>query len=59
MDDPHHYSYEFTSDESSFTARAYGDLNCDGVYSTFEMKGTIAADGSISSGGLVTENELE
>ena len=59
LDDPHRYSYEFKSDKSSFVARAFGDLNCDGVYSTFEMKGNIAADGTITTKGLVVDRELE
>ena len=39
MGDPFFYRYEFisrgTGQSSEFTARAYGDLDCDGVYSTF------------------------
>lgn len=44
MNDNHNYmySYELTPDEfTGFTARANGDLDCDGVYSTFEMIGVI------------------
>lgn len=59
VDDPYRYSYEFKSDKSSFVARAYGDLNCDGTYSTFEMKGNIAADRTITTKGLVVDRELE
>lgn len=39
----HHYRYEFTSSgtglESTFVATAYGDLDCDGVESTFRITG--------------------
>ena len=47
MDDPHYYSYSYeTTDEfSNFTVRANGDLDCDGLYSTFEMSGRIATSG--------------
>jgi hypothetical protein len=42
---PHPYKYEYVSsgvgDNAMFTARAIGDLNCDGVFSTFERMGTI------------------
>ncbi len=41
MTDPHYYSYEYESDGASFTARAFGDLDCDGEFSTFEVAGTI------------------
>jgi type IV pilus assembly protein PilA len=46
LDDPHYYRYEYESTgavtagaTSRFTVRAYGDLNCDMDYSTFEMFG--------------------
>jgi len=65
MDDPHYYSYTYESSgsgtDSAFTARARGDLDCDGTFSTFEMVGSIqAADGSVTgSAGLFKTNELE
>jgi type IV pilus assembly protein PilA len=50
MDDPHYYRYEYVSTGvasagagSTFTARALGDLDCDGVMSTFEMTGHLQA----------------
>ena len=46
MEDPHYYRYQFESTGSAspgvgsrFTARALGDLDCDGTFSTFEMVG--------------------
>ncbi len=51
VDDPHFYSYEVRSDGTSFTVLAYGDLDCDGNYSTFSM-GSEGFD-------LQTEAELE
>lgn len=44
-----------------YFADAHGDLNCDGtLYSTFEMFGAVAKDGSITTGGgLAKSNELE
>jgi type II secretory pathway pseudopilin PulG len=60
MDDPHYYSYQYQSDGKTFSVDAYGDLNCNGVYSTFEMVGSITADGSVTPPvGLYKENELE
>lgn len=41
VNNPHYYSYEFTSsgegEAAKFTARAIGDLDCDGTFSTFEI----------------------
>lgn len=60
MDDPYQYSYTFESSATAFTARATGDLDCDGTYSTFEMAGTIGADGTLQgSAGIYKEKELE
>lgn len=43
-----------------FFADAQGDLNCDAIYSTFEMFGAVAIDGSITTGaGIYSTNELE
>ena len=50
MVDPHYYRYEYASTgsansgtASSFTARAYGDLDCDTTYSTYEMSGHLSS----------------
>jgi len=57
---PHRYRYEFISDGRGFTARATGDLDCDGVLSTFERVGTIDAEGNVNGGaGIFIEKELE
>ena len=64
LSDPHYYSYQFDSTGNDtgaeFTARAIGDLNCNGTFSTFERIGKV--DGSLNvvgGGGIFTENELE
>ena len=64
MSDPHYYKYEYVgtgqNTASAFTARAIGDLNCNGIFSTFERVGNV--DGSLNvvgGGGIYTENELE
>jgi type IV pilus assembly protein PilA len=65
MDDPHYYRYEFVSSgtnvDSEFTARAHGDLDCDGVLSTFEMYGAIQVQGNDMSGnaGVWKDKPLE
>ena len=62
MDDPHSYRYEYevAVDGRSFSARALGDLDCDGVYSTFEMVGDVAPDGTVTgASGMFSDKELE
>ncbi len=43
VSDPHYFRYGFDSSgtmgDARFTAHAHGDLDCDGVYSTFTMLG--------------------
>ncbi len=64
MDDPHYYRYAYVSSGTGpgamFTARAIGDLDCDGVLSTFERIGVVDAEGNVNGGsGVYRENELE
>lgn len=64
LDGPHAYRYQFVSEGTGagarFTARALGDLNCDGVLSTFERVGWIDREGNVTGGaGLYTNQELE
>jgi hypothetical protein len=45
---------------STFTATAFGDLDCDGVFSTFVRIGSVRAGNEIrGSAGLYQQNELE
>jgi type IV pilus assembly protein PilA len=63
--DPHYYRFEFISEgimsDAKFTGRAYGDLDCDGIESTFEIQGQVNYMGNdMSSGGAVARrHELE
>jgi prepilin-type N-terminal cleavage/methylation domain-containing protein len=64
MDDPYYYSYAFKSagvdQNASFAATAYGDLDCDSTYSTFEMVGSVQVDNTIAGqGGFFKDLELE
>jgi type IV pilus assembly protein PilA len=64
MTDPHYYWYEFisagTAQASTFTGRANGDLDCDGIASTFEIYGSISADNEpTSAGGMFMSQEIE
>jgi prepilin-type N-terminal cleavage/methylation domain-containing protein len=68
VDSPHYYHYAYTSTGSvtpgfgsKFHAQAYGDLNCDGVYSTYELYGEWnSADHDVhGSGGFFIDKALE
>lgn len=57
---PHAYAYAFDSRGTSFVARAHGDLDGDGVLSTFEVRGVAPADGPPRvEPGMYVEAELE
>lgn len=57
---PSYYQYEFVSDGKNFTARALGDLDCDGVLSTFERVGTLDESGGVNGAqGIFKNRELE
>jgi len=62
--DPHRYSYQYDSSQVdgrwTFTASAFGDLDCDARMSTFVRFGVEASDGSIDSESrLYTDREME
>jgi hypothetical protein len=68
MDDPHYYSYKYEVHNSpgglgsEFRVFASGDLDCDGVYSTFSLYGVVNdefADGPTGSPPLDRTAELE
>ena len=64
MSDPHYYQYSFNSGgsglTSTFTASAYGDLDCDTTVSTFERAATVDANYQVrGSSAIYSINELE
>ena len=57
---PHAYAYAFDSQGSAFAARAHGDLDGDGILSTFEVRGIVPTDGPPrTQPGMYVEAELE
>jgi hypothetical protein len=50
VEEPHYYSYQFDSSGSgtaaTFTASAFGDLDCDGNQATFMWRGRVRPDGT-------------
>jgi prepilin-type N-terminal cleavage/methylation domain-containing protein len=64
VDDPFYFVYQYTSagteTAATFAAFAFGDLDCDGIQSTYERSGSVLPDHSVSgSGGLYTRLENE
>jgi type IV pilus assembly protein PilA len=67
MDDPHYFQYAFessgTGTDSVFRAYAYGDLDCDGILSTYQMFGAVRtqdAAGEVTGGASIHHtNPLE
>jgi len=41
IDRPSLYQYSYESDGKTFTAKAVGDLDCDTIMSTYELRGTV------------------
>jgi hypothetical protein len=57
---PHAYSFSYESNGTTFVARARGDLDGDGVLSTFEIRGVIRpGEKPIVEPGMHVEAELE
>ncbi len=48
VDDPHYFRYSYQGDGKTFVARAVGDLDCDGIEVTWEMRGEVV-DGTPTS----------
>ncbi|HZS35303.1 MAG TPA: type II secretion system protein [Polyangia bacterium] len=64
VDDPYYYWYQYVSagveTGANFQAYAYGNLDCDSIYATFQRAGTVLADRSVSGGsGLFSKNDIE
>ena len=63
--DPHNfrpiYASNATGTSSTFTARANGDLDCDGTFSTFQRQGKVSAtSGDVeASGAAYVDKEIE
>ncbi len=58
---PHAYSFSFenTANGNAFVAQARGDLDGDGTFSTFEIRGSRVDQKAIVAPGMYVEAELE
>jgi hypothetical protein len=63
LSESHHYQYRFSSEgrgeRARFTVEARGDLDCDGRWSHFQIRGSIARGGELKIEELVATDELE
>ena len=66
VSDPHsfHYDYRWNNDATGFgrcqfTAQAFGDLDGDGVFSTYERAGAADESGTYASAGLYIDHAGE
>lgn len=60
----HYFSYDFSSNGSTgiqarYTAYAYGDLDCDGVESTYDIRGAVNNEGDVYTRGPMVTNPTE
>jgi type IV pilus assembly protein PilA len=56
MSAPQYFQYEYEATGTGFVARAHGDLNGDGVFSTFEITGTLV-DGRLMVSPTIAETD--
>lgn len=49
MSSPQYFQYEYNATPTGFTARAFGDLNGNGIFSTFELKGELVGNRLVTS----------
>jgi type IV pilus assembly protein PilA len=62
VEDPHYYGYTYqigAVDVGPFTARATGDLDCDGTLATFEVVGAVVAGSLTNSASIRNTNPTE
>ena len=54
------YSGATTTDKlARFTASAEGDLDCDGTFSSYQIRGTVDAEFGVKVAGPIVDNEIE
>lgn len=63
LTDPHRYQYRFTSkgqgQAAVFTATARGDLDCDGTWSSYSIRGRVDSEFAVVTVGPIITDELE
>ena len=63
LSDAHYFNYQFqaggTGTDAKYTADAFGDLDCDGTRSTYELRASINSQGEVKTVGPIITNEIE
>ncbi len=63
LTEPHYYSLWFTSvgtgNSATYQATAFGDLDCDGTFSVYNIRGSVDNEGSVVTVGPIITRELE
>ncbi len=63
LSDPHYFRFiwtaSLTNKASIFTTDAYGDLDCDSVFSTYRLQGSIDVEYGVLTKGPIIFNEIE
>jgi prepilin-type N-terminal cleavage/methylation domain-containing protein len=63
IDGPFYFHYGYLSSgselESIFTAQAFGNLDCDSDWSTYERAGSVDDHGNVVGSGLYINNDIE
>lgn len=61
--DPHYFQWRYESSgegrAAQFRITARADLDCDGSYSSYELRGAIGPDGEVATEGPITSEPLE
>jgi hypothetical protein len=57
--DRHYFQWRYSGEGPTFEAEARGDLDCDGTYSSYKIKGVMRPDREIEIQGPIVENEIE
>jgi Tfp pilus assembly protein PilE len=56
---PQYFQYEYQATAIGFVVRAHGDLNGDGVFSTYELEGRLVGDQLVVPPNILETNPLE
>jgi len=56
---PQYFQYEYEATSKGFIARAHGDLDGDGIFSTFEIQGQIVGDRLVITPSILETNPEE